>query len=134
MMPKKSRGAKTFPFQLMEVSMAAPQVIAYRLLQMVMAGPLPSVRDNKELVRMWLEKAAAYNESCSTIAHEMILYQQKIWVSSLHQWFVLWTTGSLRPWHRQNNTFWENILSRGLSPIHRRTVANAQRLQRRSHK
>ena len=47
----------------LELSLAAPQVVAQRVTRMMTAGPNPSARDQQEFMRMGNEKVIAFYES-----------------------------------------------------------------------
>ena len=47
----------------MELGLAAPEVIAQRLLRMALAGSSPSASDREEFSRMSAEKVSAFYES-----------------------------------------------------------------------
>jgi hypothetical protein len=50
-------------FQVWEVAMATPEIIAHRTARMMLGGWPPSTRDQSEYVRMFQEKGEAFVES-----------------------------------------------------------------------
>ena len=117
--------------QATELAWAAPQVIAHRLLRMATAGPQPSARDQREFARMGAEKMAAIYESWAAMAFEALRQQQAWWLSAwrMPAWPWSWPPiGSARKRHHAL----QRIAAHGLAPVHRRTLANAKRLGRRS--
>ena len=117
--------------QATELAWAAPQVIAHRLLRMATAGPRPSARDQREFVLMGAEKMAAFYESWTAMTFEALRQQQVWWVAAWRTMAWPWSwppTGSTRQRHRAL----QRIAAHGLAPVHRRALANAKRLGRRS--
>jgi hypothetical protein len=117
--------------QATELAWAAPQVMAHRLLRMATAGPQPSARDQREFARMGAEKMAAFYESWTAMAFEALRQQQAWWLSAwrMSAWPWSWPPiGSARKRHHAL----QRIAAHGLAPVHRRTLANAKRLGRRS--
>jgi hypothetical protein len=97
------RRRKSAAVKAVELSLAAPQVIAHRTARMMAAGANPSARDRREFQRMGTEKVFAFWESMNAM------------------WWAAWMT----PWSTAK------IMEKGLAPLHRRTTANARRLRRR---
>src|SRR5258706_8205479 len=131
------RKARRFGKQVSELTVTVPQVIAHRLARMATAGAIPSRRDQREFHRMGAEKLAAFGESWNAMAVQMLRTNQQLAQSIMR---IPWAPfGSARghapvqPWSR---TAWRaqsaafGLLSKGLSPVHRRVVANAKRLNR----
>ncbi|GAB3509656.1 hypothetical protein MNQ95_08915 [Pseudoxanthomonas daejeonensis] len=110
--------------QMLELGMAAPQVVAHRLARMAAAGAAPSARDRKEFVGMVLEKQAAFAQGWTAMWIEGWLAQQKF--------ALAWMSG--KPWTSRDtaraSAALERIATRGIAPVHRKAVANARRLAR----
>jgi hypothetical protein len=102
--------------------MAAPQVMAYRLTRLALAGLSPSARDRKEFVRMGVEKVAAFYESWTAMYLALLRANLNL---ALSPFWVWWS-----PARGQRTGL--TILNRGLAPIRRRAGANARRLRRAS--
>jgi hypothetical protein len=118
-----SRTRRRLAAQTLDLSIAAPLVVAHRVGRMARAGsqtarPL-SARDQREFALMGLEKVAAFWES---------------WLAMTMQWQqAAWRLWSGAAWGRlPGNAMLADqglrILARGLSPVHRRAVGNAKRL------
>lgn len=72
-----------------EISVAAPQVVAYRMIRMMWGGWPPSARDQREYARMVQEK-------CETLVES--------WTAALSAWQrggMTVVDQSLRPMHRR---------------------------------
>lgn len=118
---------------LWETATIAPQVIAHRLMRMVMAGTTPNSRDRKEFTRMGQEKFDAYGESMLAMAMQMYKINTELSLSLMRQYWRLWGN----PWAwtsfyspKQLADASSGIIGKGLAPVHRRVTANAKRLQR----
>jgi hypothetical protein len=110
--------------QLGELAVAAPQVVASRVMRMAAAGSQPSASDRREMHRMGAEKMLAFQQSW------MAMWAQA-WQS---QWSLVMglLTGAVTPWAggRQAADAAARVLSAGVAPIHGKAVANARRLAR----
>ena len=120
--PRPRRGSVS---QLVELGIAAPQVVAHRLARMAAAGATPSARDRREFTGMVLEKQTAFAQGWMAMWVEAALAQQRFLLACL----------SGTPWSAAQalraGSDWERVLSRGLAPVRRKAVANARRLSRR---
>lgn len=128
----------TLPQRLVELSIAAPQVVAQRLTRIAAAGPTPSARDRREMHRMGAEKVAAFWESWAAMTMQGWAAQQRalldlqgtLWRS----WLAAPRATSAGDGLRRGATALQNasldVLAHGLAPVHRRAVANAKRLGR----
>ena len=96
------RRRKSAAVKAVELSIAAPQVIAHRTARMLAAGANPDARDRREFQRMGTEKVFAFWESMNAM------------------YWAAWLT----PWSAAK------IMAKGLDPVHRRATANARRLRR----
>lgn len=119
--------------QALELSFAAPQVVAQRLSRMVMAGPQPSARDQKEFRQMSDEKVTAFYQSWTAIWMQMFKSQFAISqaiVSAMTSAMVsgkqLDPSSTLLAMSHETS----KVLSAGLAPVHRKAMSNAKRLAR----
>jgi hypothetical protein len=115
---------------LWEMSVAAPQVIALRGARMLNAGATPSLRDQREFVRMFEEKAEAMAESMTAMSLQWLAMNQSFAISLLR---VSWYPGASwwqppRVKHRRHDL--PRLVSRGIAPVRKRVTANALRLGR----
>ena len=111
--------------QLMELSTAAPQVIAHRVTRMALASPTnPSSRDRKEFTGMVVEKQIAFAQSWWTLWMEIGKAQQAMFFSMLGG-----PAAMSRQVSRLPRTL-DRISSRAVAPIHRKAVQNSRRLAR----
>lgn len=121
----------TFAQQTADLAVAVPQVVAHRLGRMVNAGANPSAADNDEMQQMCTEKVAAFFESWGAMAAEMFRVQQAFAISTLMAFWMPWTEqgqNALLSTSSQLQAAGESILTAGLAPVHRRALANAERL------
>jgi hypothetical protein len=112
-MPRRrsSRRSRRLATQTAQLAFAVPQVIAHRAMRM---------SDQRELARMGVEKMIAFNQSWNAMAMEAFLANQRLALSMMQS--------AWNPW-----AFTEaaaGILSKGMTPVRRRAVANAKRLGR----
>jgi hypothetical protein len=110
--------------QLGELAVAAPQVVAQRLLRMAVAGAQPSASDRREMQLMGNEKLLAFQQSW--VAMWMQAWQSQ---AALTQALM---AGTLKPWHsgRGATDAAARVLAAGVAPIHGKALANARRLAR----
>lgn len=103
--------------QAVELSLAAPQVVAQRVARMARGGAAPSTADRREFARMGSEKVAAFWQSW--FAMGMVAWQQswRLWSGAAGFGRLPDAAG--------------RVLVAGLAPVHGRAVANARRLRRR---
>ena len=118
--------------QAIELGLAVPAVVAHRVTRMALAGAAPSSRDRAEFHRMGAEKVVAFHESWNGML--LAMYRANLnllW--SLPAWSMTWAGGHRRvaPTRAQQRAVLDILVS-GVAPIHRRAVANAKRLGRRS--
>ena len=119
--PRLRRGSAS---QLVDLGIAAPQVVAHRLARMAAAGTTPSARDRREFAGMVLEKQTAFAQGWMAMWVEAALAQQRFLLACLSG--TPWSAAQARA-----GADWERVLSRGLAPVRRKAVANARRLSRR---
>ena len=120
---KRSRQATSTAVKLAELGVAAPQVIAHRLTRMVMAGPTINARDRKEFAGMVGEKQAAVAQAWIGMFTEGVRLQQQVVLSLL-------TSATPSQHVARAKSAASRMASAGLSPFHRKAVANAKRLAR----
>ena len=126
MASRRTRKSMSLAAQAVELGIAAPQVIAYRLAKMASAGATLSPSDSAEFMRMGSEKIEAANESWAAMANQAFLENQKLAIRMAQSF---WGMGR-SPGARQVNDAAMRILGKGMAPVHRRAVANAKRLSR----
>lgn len=121
--------------QSIELALAMPPIMLDRLLRMLRLGLQPTSEDLQELNRMWAEKAYATTESCDAMARELIDYQQKILRSASALWATPWMIPAAiaQASMRHAPGAMERMAAKGLEPIHRRVLANAQRLDQQGN-
>jgi hypothetical protein len=115
--------------QGVELAFGVPEVVARRAARIAMAGAAPSAHEREELLRMTNEKVAALYEAWNG----MVL---AVWRANLH--LLLSSTACTMPWggigRRQRRRIAQrtavDILASGVTPFHRRVMANAKRLRK----
>ena len=124
------RKARALGGQALEISFAAPQVVAHRLGRMAQAGVKPSARDATEFRRMHTEKTTAFFQSWNAMALEGLRAQQNVAIALMRSWTSLKPMGARTVaglWHAAAL----GIVAEGLQPVHRAATANARRLSTR---
>lgn len=134
--------------KLAELSLAVPQVVGHRVARMAAAGPWPGARDRHEFHAMGAEKIAAFGESWLAILMQLWRTQWALaaslsawWWSPARwmptAWMRTWTPGAWPAAVMPRAEVWQRwarnsalALEHGLTPVHRRAVANARRLGR----
>jgi hypothetical protein len=119
--------------QALELSIAAPQVVAQRVTRMALAGASPSARDQKEFKQMSDEKVTAFYESWTAIWAQMYKSQFAIAQTMMSAVTTAMVAGkqpsaasTLSALSRETS----KVLSAGIAPVHRKAVSNAKRLSR----
>lgn len=117
--------------QAAEIAVAAPQVMAMRTMRMMLAGTNPSAKDQSEFYQMGTEKVEAFGEAWLAMTTQMWKVNQEM----MRMWF-----NALNPYLNPSNSFNQstqrletaafNVLSKGITPVHKRVVSNAKRLSR----
>ena len=127
---RQTRKTQSLVTKSMELGMAVPVVMAHRLTRMAVAGPTPSVRDRKEFELMSSEKSAAYAKSWQAMFGEMVRAQQALSVALMRSFFspTLWGAPATEAVSDEMERAVTNVMAKGLAPVHRTAVANAQRL------
>lgn len=124
-MKRPRRPRRSSASHLVDLGIAAPQVVAHRLARMAAAGGTLSARDRREFTGMVLEKQTAFAQGWMAMWVEAALAQQRFLLACL--WGAPWTgTHASRA-----AADWERLLSRSLAPVSRKATANARRLSRR---
>ena len=115
-----------------QLAIAAPQVIAYRLTRMAIAGPTLSARDRKEFHLMVAEKMAGFGEAWIAMVLQAIRANQKVAGSFFRAFWAPFFSrrASTTAVAAQLQSAALDILAKGLAPVHRKAVANAKRLAR----
>jgi hypothetical protein len=133
-MPNRRRSsARSLSTKTLELSLAAPQVVAHRVGRMMAAGPMPSARDRKEFLLMGSEKLLAFHQSWFAMWMQTAAAAQAQWLRAL----------TTLPWARPRATSRAaqravaghaatvaRVLHAGLKPIHAKAVSNSKRLRR----
>lgn len=119
--------------QTLELSLAAPQVVAQRLTRMALAGAHPSARDRQEFTLMGAEKMLAFQQSWA--AMWMQAWRMQMEMAQTMATATLKAAmggGAPRPsaWMAQLPQAATRMMAAGLTPVHGKAVANAKRLAR----
>jgi hypothetical protein len=129
---RRKRKATSLVVKVAELAIAVPQVVAHRLTRMAVAGPVLSQRDRKEFKRMSAEKAEAFSESWNAMAMQALHANQAL-AASIFRSFWSQTLRGLPSSGAVNARLQGialDVVGKGLSPVHRKAVANAKRLAR----
>jgi hypothetical protein len=128
--------------QSMRLSLAAPQVVAYRVARMMMAGASPSASDQREFARMGPEKVTAFTQAGTAMVTRNLALQQQAMQNAMSLWLRYLLGGWLHPaawqrlWYanltRGANTM-PNVASCGMRPITLRAESNVRRLARTAY-
>lgn len=129
---RRKRKTVSLAVKMAELAWAAPQVVAHRVTRMAVAGPILSQRDRKEFNRMSAEKTEAFAESWNAMTMQAFNANQALAAS----FFRSFWSPSLRGMPSAGAVTARlqgvalDVLGKGLSPVHRKAVANAKRLRR----
>ena len=120
--------------KVLDLGIAAPQVVAHRLARMALAGPVPSARDQKEFAGMVLEKQMAFAQSWWAAWNAML---QGPWSMAWSTWQTALSGGMLggSPWAmwkltERSSAPVAKVVNAALTPIERKASSNARRLAR----
>ncbi|MDQ8023548.1 MAG: hypothetical protein REI94_17040 [Moraxellaceae bacterium] len=120
-----------------ELSLAAPQVVMYRVARMAQAGFSPDARDRREFTLMGAEKLAAFHESWYAMWWASWRAQQSLLLTLVRSMWLPWGgTGMAGPLALQRRLWRQlpglgaGVVGRGMTPVHSRAVSNAKRLAR----
>jgi hypothetical protein len=127
-MSSSHRSAARLARKSFELSLAAPEVIAHRLTLGAIAGLSPSPAHRREFVRMGAEKWFAFHESWQ--AMNLALIEATLSYFSPWRWWQAPFDISrfTQPHHAHRRLL--DVLNHGVTPVHRRAVANAARLRK----
>lgn len=129
MASRRTRASTSLAAKTMELSMAAPQVVAHRVSRMLTAGPVLSARDRKEFQGMGAEKATAFFQSWTAMWSKGLEIQATAWQSMLKPGAAFRTVSAQTLLNRQASSL-TKIAEAGLKPVHTKAVSNARRLAR----
>ncbi len=117
----------------LELSIAAPQVVAQRMAQMGAAGMMPSAADQREFAQMGHEKVQAFFESWtamwSTSIRSQMQFAKRLPGATISAAFGK-TAPAVSMIHELSNTG-ASVMAAGLTPVHAKAVSNAKRLRTR---
>ncbi len=118
---------------MMQLAMAAPMVVAQRMIRMVLAGAYPSARDRKEMGRMSSEKVDAFTESWNTTITRMTQANINLGFDLMRATWSPWnqTTGLMNTAAARFGNATTASMEQSLAPARRRAGANAKRLGRK---
>jgi hypothetical protein len=133
-MPRQSsRRSRSLARHSLDLSIAAPQVIAHRIARIAHAGATPSARDLAEFKRMGAEKVAAFGAAWQAVGLAAVRAQQSylrtLTRSLLTPWWI--APPDLGALARRANPVAVDVLAAGIAPIRHKAVGNARRLARR---
>ena len=130
MSSRRKSSAMSLAVKSAELAFAVPQVVAHRVTRMALAGPEPSKRDLREFERMVAEKNAAFVESWHAMGVATFRANQSLSASALTSFWsaALGMKPSSSTRHLRSTAL--GIIGQGLTPVHRKVVANAKRLGR----
>jgi hypothetical protein len=132
MLSRRKHKTTSLVVKATELAFAAPQVVAHRLARMAIAGPTLSRRDRKEFKRMSAEKTEAFSESWNAMSKQVLDANQALAASIFCSFWLpsLRSIPSAGAVTARLQGIAVEVLGKGLSPVHRRAVANAKRLAR----
>lgn len=116
--------------QVAELVVAAPKVVAHRVGRMAMSAMQHDAPGETEWLHMGAEKLAAFGESWHAMALEICRLNQQL-AEAIARSTISPGLGAmpefLRSAGQTHGAAW-SILQCGLAPIHKRAMANAQRI------
>jgi hypothetical protein len=134
-MPKRLRSsARSLATKSLELSLAAPQVVAHRVGRMMAAGPNPSASDRRGFAMMGSEKVLAFYQSWAAIWLQAAMAAQASWLRATSSVPPTSASGASRVVQRAltgHATAVTRVLNAGLKPVHAKAVSNSKRLRRR---
>ena len=127
---KLQRNMSKFYRQSEDVGMKAPQVMHKRLSMLAQQNPFSNHKEVREIEQMVNEKAMAFVESWQDMGMQTLIAQQHINELLFDNWLkaLFGKPIAYDQLFYQINLETLKILEKGMSPIHRRVVANAKRL------
>lgn len=130
---ESSRRSRALAQHSLDLSLAAPQVIAHRFARMALAGAAPTPRDLAEFQRMGAEKIIAFGAAWQAMglaaARAQQSYLQALTRSLLTPWWI--APPDLGALARRANAAAVDVLAAGIAPIRHKAVGNVRRLARR---
>lgn len=139
---RTQRQATRLGQQMIEMMIAAPQVIAHRTTRMLRAGTALGAIDTREFKTMGDEKLAAFTESWQAMASQAMTSQMQIATTLTQMAFKqssLWwmpfstprgvTTAGTAQLGNQLQSAAMQVACKGIAPVRKRAVANARRLK-----
>ena len=133
MLRQGSRRSRSLAQHSLDLSIAAPQVIAHRVARMARAGAAPTARDLAEFQRMGAEKVTAFGAAWQAMGLAAVRaqqsYLQALTRSLLTPWWI--ASPDLGALARHANAAAVDVLAAGIAPIRHKAVGNARRLARR---
>jgi len=114
----------------MELALSIPLVVSHRVTRMALAGTKLSERDRKEFQMMIYEKHTVFAQAWSDMTVHALRVNWAL-TASMFRFFVTpfsptGASAAAAAARVQNAAV--AVLSKGLAPIHRKTVSNARRL------
>lgn len=134
MATRRRRKSKSLSAKYMELAIAVPQVVAHRATRVALAGPIPSDRDRREFQRMVVEKQAAFAQAWWAMALQMYRVNQELislTMRALVTPLSLYGPSAASTVAKTQRAM-TKVLDKGLAPVHRSAVSNAERLSKTS--
>ena len=104
-----------------DIATQAPLVMATRMFNLMMAGPNPTLKDQREATRMVLEKQAAFMESSAVIVNA---YQRSV--------MDFWSGIAFGGWPKlPSHASTVRTATQALRPYRKRVASNSKRLHPR---
>jgi hypothetical protein len=133
MLRQSSRRSRSLAQHSLDLSIAAPQVIAHRFARWAQAGATPTTRDLAEFQRMAAEKVTSFGTAWQAMGLAAVRaqqsYLQALTRSMLTPWWI--APPDLGALARRANAVTVDVLAAGIAPIRHKAVGNARRLARR---
>ena len=138
---RSNSSAQSLAAKSLELSWAAPQVVAQRVSRMMTAGPSPSARDQQEFYRMGNEKVVAFYESwmgmwtqaCTSYwqaAASMVATPELLTPTASNPFAAFGVGKATKRFVKQQVHAVTDVLNAGITPVHAKAVSNAKRLSR----
>ena len=138
---RSNSSAQSLAAKSLELSWAAPQVVAQRVSRMMTAGPSPSARDQQEFYRMGNEKVVAFYESwmgmwtqaCTSYwqaAASMVATPELLTPTASNPFAAFGVGKATKRIVKQQVHAVTDVLNAGITPVHAKAVSNAKRLSR----
>lgn len=125
------QGAAQICQQSGELGQQVPEVMHKRLSLMATQDPIHHAKTRKEIERMVVEKPVAFFESWQAMLTQSLIAQQNVSKLMMDSWVAM-AMGRpimLDQLYYQVNYETLKVFEKGISPIHRRVMANAKRLK-----